>query len=102
LRLLIWRNYISPAILSSVSDMHGVQLSVTFYDSNEELYDRLTNEAEHYDLAMPSDYMVERLIDEELLQPLDPSVRKTLASLHLHPREFPYDPAHQFSAPYQW
>ena len=71
------------------------------FDSNEQMYIKVAND-ESYDLLVPSDYMIQRLIQENLLQKLDHSRLDCLNLLSKDVTGLPYDPENEYSVPYFW
>lgn len=71
LRLLIWRDYLDPEVLAYFARTYGVALEITYFENNSELKQRFAAAPADYDLIMPSDYVVDRLIKQGLLAPLN-------------------------------
>ena len=71
------------------------------FDSNEQMYIKVANK-EPYDILVPSDYMIERLIQEDLLQKLDHSKLTCMDKLADAVKGLPYDPDNEYSVPYFW
>ena len=86
------------ARLPPVSYTH---LNYSMFASNEEMYTKLLGGSQ-YDVLVPSDYMIERMIDENMLQPLDKSMIPNLANLADGVKGLSYDPDNTYSAPYFW
>ena len=72
-----------------------------FFDSNEQMYIKVAN-GESYDVLVPSDYMIERLIQEDLLLPLDDTQLTCMNDLYDGVLGMPYDPNNTYSIPYFW
>ena len=71
------------------------------FDSNEQMYIKVAN-GEAYDILVPSDYMIQRLIQEDYLQKLDKSKLDCLDKLVDEVKGLPYDPNNDYSVPYFW
>ena len=72
LRLYTWSDYIPQSLVDRFSKETGIRMSVDYYDSNETLEAKLkASGGKGYDLVVPSDYMVEILRNEKLLQEFD-------------------------------
>ena len=71
------------------------------FDSNEQMYIKVVN-GESYDIIVPSDYMIQRLIQEDLLQKLDHSKLDCMDLLTEDVKGLPYDPKNEYSVPYFW
>ncbi|MGN1202719.1 MAG: PotD/PotF family extracellular solute-binding protein, partial [Eubacterium sp.] len=72
-----WGEYISDGqedtmdVVSEFQRLTGAKVNYTNFESNENMYSKLVGGGVSYDVIVPSDYMIDRLIDEELLLPLD-------------------------------
>ena len=72
------------------------------FDSNEQMYIKVAN-GESYDLLIPSDYMIQRLIQEGFLQKLDQkALKQTFAQINPAILDLAYDPNNAYSVPYFW
>lgn len=92
--------YISDEMVSQFEEMTGAQVVIDNFDSNEQMYIKVANQ-EPYDLLIPSDYMIQRLIQEDLLQKLDPErIDEALVQLDEAILDLSYDPQNQYSVPY--
>ena len=79
-----------------------IHVNYTTYEDNESLYTRLKNGGVSYDVIIPSDYMIARMIREDMLLPLD---FENIPNYELVDEQFknqPYDPENQYSVPYTW
>lgn len=84
-------------------ERYNVKIKYRTYDTNESMYAKLKNGGANYDIIIPSDYMVERLISEELLEKLDfsniPLFETNVMEQFKNPS---YDPTNEYSVPYTW
>ncbi len=71
LRILVWREYLPTDIILHFQNTYGVKVRVEYYSENEEIPGRLKAPGADYDLVMPGMYMVEQLIREKQLRPLN-------------------------------
>lgn len=101
LRLYNCGEYISEDLLSDFEEKTGARVVLELFDSNEQMYIKIAN-GESYDLLIPSDYMIERLINEELIQPLDQELLDCMDLLVDDVKDLPYDPGNVYSVPYFW
>jgi spermidine/putrescine-binding protein len=97
-----WSDYMDPALIDAFEAEYGVTVTEDFYPSNEELFARVESGGAQYDVIVPSDYMVDIMIQEELLLALDHDALSNLDNLDDEFTEPPYDPGLEFSVPYQW
>ncbi|MFW5646310.1 MAG: extracellular solute-binding protein [Acetivibrio ethanolgignens] len=96
-----WGEYTGENIIRNFEEKTGARIIMEHYESNEQMYIKIAN-GEAYDVLVPSDYMIERLISEELLQKLDPSRLDCMAELSDEVKGLPYDPENEYSVPYFW
>ena len=101
LRIYNCGEYISEDLLSNFEEITGARVVLELFDSNEQMYIKIAN-GESYDVLVPSDYMIQRLIDEELIQPLDPELLDCMDLLVEDVKNLPYDPGNVYSVPYFW
>lgn len=101
LYLYNWGEYTGENILRDFEEETGATVVQESFDSNEQMYIKVANQ-EPYDVLVPSDYMVQRLIDENLLQKLDKSKLTCMDKLADAVKGLPYDPQNEYSVPYFW
>ena len=80
----------------------GIKVNYTTFDSNESLYSKLVGGGADYDVIVPSDYMVSRLINEDMLLPLDFENIPNYQYIDGQFRSPGYDPENKYSVPYTW
>ena len=80
----------------------GIRVNYTTFDSNEALYSKLVGGGADYDVIIPSDYMVSRLIEENMLAELDFSNIPNYQYIDESFRNADYDPENRYSVPYTW
>ena len=97
-----WYDYIDEEVLDIFEEETGIHVNYVNFSQNEDMYTKLSTGAEVYDVIFPSEYMIERLIKEDLLAELNldniPNMENVLDSL-LDPT---YDPGNAHSIPYMW
>lgn len=102
LHLYLPGEYISDEMVAGFEEKTGATVIIDNFDSNEQAYIKLAN-GDVYDVVIPSDYMIQRLIDEGLLQKLDPArVDEALAQMVEDSLGMAYDPENEYSVPYFW
>lgn len=101
LRIYNAGEYISEDLLSAFEEETGARVVLELFESNEQMYIKIAN-GESYDLLIPSDYMIQRLIEEELIQPLDQDLLDCMDLLVDDVKDLPYDPGNVYSVPYFW
>ena len=101
LRIYSPGEYIGENIIPDFEEMTGARVVLELFDSNEQMYIKVAN-GEAYDILIPSDYMIERLISEELIQKVDMSQIPNMDFINEDVKGLPYDPENEYSVPYFW
>ena len=96
-----WGEYTGENIISDFEEETGCTVVMENFDSNEQMYIKVAN-GEAYDILVPSDYMIQRLIEEGYLQKLDHSKLDCMYKLCEDVLGLPYDPENEYSIPYFW
>ena len=100
-----WGDYIDPATLKDFEKETGIHVILDEFDTNESMFPRVAEGAVHYDVICPSDYMIQRMIDNGLLQPLDfsklPDAKKYIGKEFFKQAES-FDPGNKYAVPYCW
>lgn len=93
--------YIDKELLSKFEKENNCTVVYETFDSNESMYTKIMS-GEQYDILVPSDYMIERLIKEDYLQKIDWSKISNKDNLLEDVKNQAYDPANEYSVPYFW
>lgn len=101
LRVYNCGEYIGEDVIRNFEKQFGVKVIYELFDSNEMMYTKIQT-GESYDILVPSDYMIERLIKEDRLAKLDKSLIPNLSNLADEVKNLPYDPNNDYSVPYFW
>ena len=97
-----WGEYTGENIISGFEELTGAKVVMDNFDSNEQMYIKFAN-GDAYDVLVPSDYMIQRMMQENMLQKLEPETRKEcLGELTDAIKGLPYDPKNEYSIPYFW
>ena len=100
-----WGDYLSEDVLKQFEEETGIKVVLDEYDTNESMYPRIAEGAEAYDVLCPSDYMINKLIKNDLLQPLDFG-KLTEARKNIDPDFFEqskaFDQEGRYTVPYCW
>lgn len=103
-----WGEYISNGVDGSIdvnkefTRRTGIQVNYTTFESNENLYAKLVSGGANYDVVIPSDYMVSKLIKEKLVQKLDYKNIPNSKYIDANFLKPVYDPTNEYSVPYTW
>ena len=104
-----WGEYIPDGSEEGVLNLNaeftkltGITVNYSTYATNEELYAKLKGGGSTYDIIIPSDYMISRMIKENMLEPLDKSNIPNFANIMDKFKSSEYDPSSKYSVPYTW
>ena len=101
LKLYLPGEYLGENVISDFEKQYGVRVIIENFDSNEMMYTKLMA-GDRYDVIIPSDYMIERLMNEDFLQPLDKSMIPNMENMSDAVLGMSYDPDNTYSIPYFW
>lgn len=93
--------YINEEIVYQFEEETGADVVIDLFDSNEQMYIKVANQ-ESYDLLIPSDYMIERLIQEDLLMKLDQDKIECFDFINDDIKGLSYDKNNEYAIPYFW
>jgi spermidine/putrescine transport system substrate-binding protein len=101
LKVFNWGVYIDDSVIKEFETKFDAKVIYDNFESNEAMYTKLQG-GEKYDVLVPSDYMIERLIDENKLQKLDYKKIPNYAGIIQSLKNLPSDPKDEYSVPYFW
>ena len=101
LRIYSPGEYIGENVIPQFEELTGARVVLELFDSNEQMYIKVAN-GESYDILIPSDYMIERLIKEGLVQKVDQSKLMNMDFINQEVKNLAYDPGNEYSVPYFW
>lgn len=101
LKLYNWGEYMGEDLISNFQKEFGVKVITEYFDSNEMMYTKL-QAGDSYDVLVPSDYMIQCMMHDNMLQELDHSLLPNLSELAEGVQNLPYDPDNSYSVPYFW
>lgn len=99
--LFVWTEYIPQEIIDCFEEVYNLQVNKDEYSTNEEMYAKLSAGGANYDLVMPTDYIVQLMIRQTLLQKLDKSKLPVLAGFDPNYLDQAFDPGNEYTIPYQ-
>lgn len=109
LKVYNWGEYISDGSDDSLDVIKefekrfpDIKVSYTTYATNEELYAKLRSGSANYDVIIPSDYMISRMIEEDMLEKLDFNNIPNFEAISEEFKNPAYDPTNEYSIPYTW
>lgn len=97
-----WGDYIDPELITQFEQETGYKVIYETFDSNEAMLTKIKQGGTNYDIAIPSEYTIHKMVEENLLEKLDYSKIKGME--HIDPRFLhqSFDPDNSYSIPYFW
>ena len=100
-----WGDYLAPEAVELFEKETGIDVVVDEFDSNETMYPKVAAGAVHYDIVCPSDYMIQKMRENKIVQPLNydllPNAKKYIGKQFFQQAEA-YDPGNRYAVPYCW
>ncbi len=97
-----WGDYLNEELLDNFEAETGIRVIYDTFASNEDMWAKFSTSANSYDVVIPSDYMIERMIKNDLILPLNHEKLPNLANLYPEFSSLSYDPGNRYSVPYFW
>ena len=97
-----WGEYIDPSLIPEFEKETGIKVNYSTTPTCEEMYAKMRNGGVNYDIVVPSDYMISRMIDEGMLAKIDFDKVPNFEYVDQSFRNPEYDPKNEYSVPYQW
>lgn len=95
-------DYINEDLISKFEEETGYKIQYSTYDTNEIMYSKLKSGSNNYDLVFPSDYMIEKMIKENMLDTIDFNNIPNYKYIDDEFKSLDYDPYNRYSVPYMW
>lgn len=101
LNIFNWTEYMPQSVLDAFTEEYGIKINYTTFSSNEEMLAKIkSGEKGMYDVTVPSDYMVDKMRSEGMLEKLDMSKIENIKNINPQYRNIYYDPTGEYSVPY--
>ncbi|WP_341961583.1 ABC transporter substrate-binding protein [Planococcus maritimus] len=97
-----WGEYIDTDLIDQFEEETGIQVIYETFDSNESMMTKIEQGGTSYDVAMPSEYAIEKMKENDLLLPIDHSKIPNLENIDPYFLDLPFDPGNEYSIPYFW
>ncbi|MCK3905427.1 ABC transporter substrate-binding protein [Streptococcus suis] len=97
-----WGDYIDPELLEEFTAETGIQVDYQTFDSNESMYTKIKQGGTTYDLTIPSEYMISKMTEEDMLIKLDKSKIEGLENIDPQFMGLSFDKNNDYSIPYFW
>ena len=97
-----WGDYIDMDVIDIFEAETGIKVIYETFETNEDMYAKIAMGGSSYDVIFPSDYMVERMIQEQLLQPVNWNNVPNVKNIDPRFMNESYDPESKYAVPYTW
>lgn len=97
-----WGDYIGEDIITDFEKEYGAEVVYDQYATNEDMYVKIKQGGTKYDIAIPSEYMIEKMIKEDMLEPIDLARISNFGKINDRFKNLASDPANKYSVPYMW
>ncbi|MDM5225512.1 ABC transporter substrate-binding protein [Cytobacillus sp. NJ13] len=102
LTIFNWGDYIDADLVEKFEQETGIKVIYETFDSNEAMMTKIEQGGTAYDIAVPSEYAIEKMKEEDLLLPVDHSKIPNLKYIDQRFMDLPFDPGNEYSIPYFW
>lgn len=97
-----WGEYIDPDLITQFEEESGYRVIYETFDSNEAMMTKIEQGGTSYDIAIPSEYAIEKMKELDLLLPIDYSRVPNIKNIDPYFLDLSFDPKNEFSVPYFW
>lgn len=97
-----WGEYIDPELIAQFEEESGYRVVYETFDSNEAMMTKIEQGGTSYDIAVPSEYAIEKMKENNLLLPIDHTKIPNLKNIDPYFLDLSFDPKNEFSIPYFW
>jgi len=102
LTIFNWGEYIDPELITQFEEESGYRVVYETFDSNEAMMTKIEQGGTSYDIAVPSEYAIEKMKENDLLQEIDHSQIPNLSNIDPYFLDLAFDPKNKYSIPYFW
>lgn len=102
LNIYNWGDYIDESLLDKFEEETGIEVVYDTFSSNEDMYIKVKQGIDAFDIIVPSDYMIERMIDEDMLEEIDLSLIPNYENVNEALKNPVFDSDNKYSVPYFW
>ena len=97
-----WGDYIDESVNTQFTKETGIKVNYKTFATNEDMYVDIEAGGSVYDVAFPSDYMIEKMIKNDLVEKMDMANMPNHINVDERFRGMQYDPTNEYSVPYMW
>lgn len=102
LNVFVWTEYVPDSVFEKFTEDTGIKVNVSTYSSNEDMLSKVKSESEGtYDVVLPSDYMIQLMIAQDMLEPLEKEKLTNIGNIGSAYLDPSYDPGNVYTVPYQ-
>jgi spermidine/putrescine transport system permease protein len=102
LNVFNWSEYLPPSVIEKFEQTYNIKVNYSTFSSNEEMLAKIMAGGGNYDVAVASDFMVEILAKQNLIQEIDKSRLTNLGNIDPQFMNLAFDPGNRYSVPYMW
>lgn len=102
LRVYNWGDYIDESVNEEFEERYGVKVQYETFQTNEDMYIKVKAGGNQYDVLIPSDYMIKKLINEDLLEKINYDNIPNYQYIDEKFKNVDFDPNNEYSVPYMW
>lgn len=97
-----WGDYIDESVLDEFEKEYNIKINYETFATNEDMYWKIKSGGTNYDVAFPSDYMIEKMIKEDMLNKIDMNNIPNYKNIDDRFKNLDFDPNNEYSVPYMW
>lgn len=97
-----WGDYIDESVLKTFEQETGIKVNYETFSMNEDMYTKISKGNTNYDVVFPSDYIIEKMIKNDLIQKIDFNNVPNYKNIDERFKNLDYDPNNEYSIPYMW
>ena len=102
LNVFNWGDYIDRDLIKEFEQEYKIRVVYEEFDTNEDMYVKIAENSGKYDVAIPSDYMIRKMLNEDMLHPIDMSKITHFSDIEARHKNLAFDPDNKYSVPYMW
>lgn len=102
LNVFNWSEYLPQTTIDAFQKKYGIKINYTTYSSNEEMLAKIMAGGSQFDIAVASDYMVDAMKKQNLLEPIDTNNITNFKNIGDQFKNLSFDPGNKYTVPYMW
>lgn len=97
-----WGDYIDESVIKEFEKEYNVKVNYETFATNEDMYVKIKKGGTDYDVLVPSDYMITKMINENMLEKIDMNNIPNYKDIPSKFKNLAFDPKNEYSVPYMW